>query len=235
MSDDRMRDLERRANQGDAESQARHLQERIRAGEISEQTARLAAQMGHPAARLLFADDAETAMPLQTLAQQATPEQLLGVMVHMVAGAHMELAIAIQWASGPCPDADAIHLGHDDIPIIVSEDLIPFEAFVESPSRMTAASLSHAMNVICEAGENDNGPTVRGAHFTRSCAEFFLGLTDNPAYCATNAGSEACRRIYVELALFLASLRRMSKRQARLLARQMIRDAACHVLIPARA
>ncbi|MBX3472733.1 MAG: hypothetical protein KF878_38260 [Planctomycetes bacterium] len=54
MADTRLRRLERAASQGDLDARVRLLCERLRAGELDEERARLAAYLGDPAARLLL-------------------------------------------------------------------------------------------------------------------------------------------------------------------------------------
>jgi hypothetical protein len=52
VADDRLRDLERRAQAGDLEAQARLLRERLRAGDLTQGRLELAAYLGHEPARV---------------------------------------------------------------------------------------------------------------------------------------------------------------------------------------
>ena len=62
MSDQRLRELERRVAEGDGAAEAPLLAERVRAGTLAPDRLRLAAHLGHPPAREALGDDAPVLM-----------------------------------------------------------------------------------------------------------------------------------------------------------------------------
>lgn len=151
-SDSRIRELERRVAQGDQDAEASLLQERMRVGEIAPWRPRLAAALGHQAARRLFHEadvgldqtgEHQAVLAIRTMIPGRDDQRdAARVVAHAVSMAVLDLV----WSRR----ADEIHLPEDRPaaelpPLIVDECRRLIDARVDTMTSSASADQRHDM------------------------------------------------------------------------------------------